>query len=78
MKSAIFCFSIMDMAVKALAPSIGVLPALWARYTGQMLFVLLLVLPRLKHVLRTRYPTLQILRSILLMSATAFFSMGSV
>jgi drug/metabolite transporter (DMT)-like permease len=76
MIGAIFCFSIMDAAVKALAPSVGVLPALWARYTGQMLLVFLLVLPRLKQVVRARYPVLQFLRSILLMSATAFFFTG--
>lgn len=76
MIGAIFCFSIMDAAVKALAPSVGVLPALWARYAGQMLFVLVLVLPRLRQVVRTRYPRLQFLRSILLMSATAFFFTG--
>jgi len=76
MLSAIFCFSIMDVAVKALAPSVGVMPTLWARYTGQMLLVLVLVLPRLKQVANTRYPGLQFLRSILLMSATAFFFTG--
>jgi drug/metabolite transporter (DMT)-like permease len=76
MISAIFCFSIMDVAVKALAPSVGVLPALWARYAGQMVLVLVLVLPRLKQIVRTRYPLLQFLRSILLMSATAFFFTG--
>ncbi|NNE51723.1 MAG: DMT family transporter [Sulfitobacter sp.] len=76
MISAIFCFSIMDAAVKALAPLVGVLPALWARYAGQMLLVFLLVLPRLRQVMRTRYPVLQFLRSILLMSATAFFFTG--
>lgn len=70
---AIFCFSIMDVSVKMLAPSVGVLPALWARYAGQMLLVFILVLPRIKSVVRTRYPALQFLRSILLMSATAFF-----
>lgn len=76
MISAIFCFSIMDMAVKALAPNVGVLPALWARYTGQMVLVLVLVLPRIRQVVRTRYPVLQFLRSLLLMSATAFFFTG--
>ena len=76
MIGAIFCFSIMDATVKAVAPSIGVLPALWARYAGQMVLVVLLVLPRLRQVMRTQYPTLQFLRSILLMSATAFFFTG--
>ncbi len=76
MIGAIFFFSIMDAAVKAVTPSVGVLPALWARYAGQMLLVLVLVMPRLKQVVRTRYPVLQFLRSILLMSATAFFFTG--
>ena len=76
MIAAIFCFSIMDAAVKALAPMVGVLPALSARYAGQMLLVFVLVLPRLREVARTRYPVLQFLRSILLMSATAFFFTG--
>lgn len=76
MLGAIFCFSIMDAAVKAVAPEIGVLPALWARYAGQMVLVFLLVLPRLRQVMRTQYPVLQFLRSILLMSATAFFFTG--
>ena len=76
MIGAILCFSIMDAAVKAVAPIVGVLPTLWARYAGQMLLVFLLVLPHLKQVVRTRYPVLQFLRSILLMSATAFFFTG--
>ena len=73
---AVFCFSIMDAAVKAVAPMVGVLPALWVRYAGQMLLVFLIVLPRLRAVARTRYPVLQFLRSLLLMSATAFFFTG--
>lgn len=73
---AIFCFSLMDASVKALAPRIGVLPALWARYAGQMLVVLVLVAPRIASVARTRYPVLQVMRSILLMCATAFFFTG--
>lgn len=76
MIAAIFCFSIMDATVKALAPNVGVLPALWARYAGQMLLVFVLVLPRLKTVVRTKYPVFQFLRSILLMSATACFFTG--
>ena len=76
MIAAIFCFSIMDATVKALAPNVGVLPALWARYAGQMLLVFVLVLPRLKTVVRTKYPGLQFLRSLLLMSATACFFTG--
>ena len=76
MITAIFCFSIMDATVKALAPNVGLLPALWGRYAGQMLLVFVLVLPRLTTVVRTKYPGFQFLRSILLMSATACFFTG--
>ena len=76
MVMAILCFTLMDASVKALAPQIGVLPSLWARYAGQMLLVLVLIAPRLRSVVRTRYPKLQILRSVLLMGATGFFFTG--
>ena len=76
MIAAIFCFSIMDATVKALAPNVGVLPTLWARYAGQMLLVFVVVLPRLKTVVRTKYPGFQFFRSLLLMSATACFFTG--
>lgn len=73
---AIFCFSLMDASVKGLAPRVGVLPALWVRYAGQMALVLILVMPRLRSVAATHYPGLQLLRSVLLMSATAFYFTG--
>ncbi|WP_171054041.1 DMT family transporter [Arenibacterium halophilum] len=70
---AIFCFSLMDASVKALTARVGVLPALWVRYAGQMALVLILVAPRLRDVVRTRHPVLQVARSIMLMCATGFF-----
>ncbi len=76
MISAIFLFALMDASVKSLAPRVGVLPTLWARYTGQMVLVLILVAPRLNTVIRTKYPMVQFLRSLLLMGATAFFFTG--
>lgn len=71
--AAILCFSLMDASVKAAAPTTGAVTALWARYAGQMLIVVILVAPRLASVMRTAYPKLQISRSILLMLATFFF-----
>lgn len=70
---AVLCFSAMDASVKALAPRIGVMATLWARYAGQMLVVLILVAPRLHRVARTLFPILQGLRSVLLMCATGLF-----
>ncbi len=73
---ALLCFSLMDACVKAVSPQVGVLPALWARYAGQMLVVVILVAPRLSQVARTRRLGTQLLRSISLMCATAFFFSG--
>ncbi|GAB5436769.1 MAG: DMT family transporter [Falsiruegeria mediterranea] len=73
MVGAILFFTLMDASVKALTPRFGVIPSLWARYGGQMLLVFVLVLPRLHRVVRTKYPVLQFLRSLLLMGATGFF-----
>ncbi|MEM6373178.1 MAG: DMT family transporter [Pseudomonadota bacterium] len=71
--AAIFCFGLMDVAVKAVSPVTGTIPALWARYAGQMIIVILLVAPRLARVAQSGYPKLQIARSVLLMLATFFF-----
>ena len=71
--AAILCFTLMDASVKAAASTTGALTAVWARYTGQMLIVVILVAPRIATVVRTAYPGLQIARSILLMLATFFF-----
>lgn len=73
MIGAIFCFSVMDATAKALAPRIGTIPAVWARYAGQAIVVIILVAPRLKTVARTNYPWLQLARSIFLMFGTVFF-----
>lgn len=70
---AVACFGAMDASVKAISPLTGTVPALWARYGGQMLVVLILVAPRLRSVARSQYPKLQIARSLLLMTATGFF-----
>jgi drug/metabolite transporter (DMT)-like permease len=73
MIGAIFCFSVMDATAKALAPRIGTIPAVWARYAGQALVVLILVAPRLRSIARTNYPWLQLARSVFLMFGTVFF-----
>lgn len=71
--AAILCFGLMDVAVKAVSPMTGTIPALWARYAGQMVIVVILIAPRLRKVVRSQYPKLQITRSVLLMTATFFF-----
>jgi drug/metabolite transporter (DMT)-like permease len=66
----------MDATAKGLSGRIGVLPTRWARYIGQALVVTILILPRARSVLRTRYPGLQLARSVFLMCATGCFFLG--
>ncbi|WP_299285831.1 DMT family transporter [uncultured Tateyamaria sp.] len=70
---AIFCFGLMDVAVKAAGVQTSVLIILWARYGGQLLIVLVLKARQLPRLIHTRYLGLQIARSVLLLLATAFF-----
>lgn len=76
MIGAIFLFTSMDALAKAISLRSSPLMALWARYSGQMALVLLLVAPRLKSVAQTNFPFLQFLRSIFLLCATASFFTG--
>lgn len=69
-------FTLMDACTKVLPPPDrgrgDALGALW----WEMLLVLILIAPRLRRLVRTRYPKLQFLRSLLLMAATSFFFTG--
>jgi len=76
MIGAIFCFSVMDATAKELGQHVGIIPTVWARYAGQSLMVLILVAPRLRTVVKSQYPILQIVRSFLLMIGTVCFFSG--
>jgi drug/metabolite transporter (DMT)-like permease len=76
MIGAIFVFTVMDATAKELTTRVGTVQAVWARYTGQAVMVLLIVLPRINTVARTRYPGLQFARSVILLGATASFFTG--
>ncbi|SMO76622.1 Uncharacterized membrane protein [Thalassovita litoralis] len=76
MLGALLFFSIMDATAKELGQHIGTIPTVWSRYAGQSLMVLIVVFPRLKTVMRTRYPGLQLARSVLLMIGTVCFFSG--
>jgi len=73
-----FLFGIMDVMAKEVAHRTDTVMAIWARYAGQTVAVSLLVLPRLRTVLKTSYPGLQLLRSIFLLGATSCFFFGFV
>ncbi|WP_407496565.1 DMT family transporter [Pseudooceanicola sp. MF1-13] len=76
MIGAIFLFTSMDAMAKAISMRTSPMMALWARYTGQMIIVIILVAPRLRSVAQTNFPRMQFLRSIFLLCATATFFMG--
>ena len=75
---AMFLFSILDASAKQVAQRTDTVMAIWARYAGQTVVVLLLVSPRLKTVMKTGYPGLQLLRSVFLLIATTCFFFGFV
>ena len=73
MLAAIFLFSTMDVLAKLLSARFEVLQVVWARYTGQMVVVLLVLAPRLVQLIKTKHIGLQLLRSALLFAATFCF-----
>ena len=73
MVGAIFCFASMDAVAKSLMQEIGAAQTIWARYTVQAVLVTILIFPRINVYARTKYPKLQLSRSIALMMATTLF-----
>lgn len=73
MLGAIVLFTGMDALAKHLIGTYPILQVTWARYAGQTVLVALFLNRRLGPLLRTNYPGLQALRSLLQFAATAFF-----
>jgi drug/metabolite transporter (DMT)-like permease len=71
--TGIFCMATMDLVAKVLSQEVHVSQAIWARYAGQTVIVLIWVLPSLGRVVRTNYPGLQFLRSMSLLLGTSLF-----
>jgi len=74
----VLLFTIMDAMAKGLAARYDTFQVVWARYTSQTLVALLIVAPRLKTVVKTRYLGLQLVRSAFLFGATISFFFGIV
>jgi drug/metabolite transporter (DMT)-like permease len=71
---SVFLFSAMDTLAKLMLRSYPLPPLIWARYTVHLVFMLLLLAPRMGFdLVRTRRPGLQILRGLLLVTSTALF-----
>ena len=78
MIATMFFFSVLDAMAKEVAHRTDTVMAIWARYAGQTVVVSLLIAPRMKMVLKTGYPGLQLLRSVFLLIATSCFFFGFV
>lgn len=74
MMAAVFMFASMDTLAKLALRSYPLGPLIWARYFIHMLFMIVLLGPRMGlGLVRTRRPGLQLLRGLLLVGSTAFF-----
>ncbi|SHE60634.1 Threonine/homoserine efflux transporter RhtA [Litoreibacter ascidiaceicola] len=76
MIAATLMFTLMDVCAKALSTRVDTVQTLWARYTVQMVLVTLIVSPRLRSVVHTQRPGLQVFRAIVLLGTTGFFFFG--
>ncbi|NQW14182.1 MAG: DMT family transporter [Rhodobacter sp.] len=74
----VFLFTVMDAIAKGLAARYDTFQVVWARYTSQTLVAVIILLPRLKSVAKTRYLGLQLIRSAFLFCATISFFFGIV
>jgi len=69
-------FVSLDATAKYLVARYPVVEVVWARFVFHMLFVVMVLAPRLKLYLRSRRPGLQLLRSVLLLACTLLFFSG--
>ena len=81
MIGAIFCIASMEAISKYLMEEIGPIQTIWVRFTAQTILVILLIMPNLRQYSRTKYPKLQLLRSVAVMLTTtiyffSFFMLG--
>lgn len=73
MLGAVLIFTVMDTLAKWMTQHYSPLQVVWSRYTGQTVIVLLLVLPRLFPLMRTRNLGAHMVRSVFQFGATACF-----
>ena len=77
MCAGVATFPFMNAAVKLLSPHYPATQITWARFTGHLIFMLLVLLPRHRWaLLRTRRPMVQIGRSLLMLISNLVFVMA--
>src|ERR1700746_2463402 len=73
MCGAVACFALLDTTAKYLNLFMSTLEVAWARYTGAVLFPLIVRDPWTRPgLVRTTRPVLQFVRSLLLLASTLF------
>lgn len=73
MVGAIFCIASMEAVSKYLMKEIGPVQTIWVRFMAQTILVTLLIIPRLQQYSATKYPKLQLLRSVAVMLTTTLY-----
>ena len=74
MMTAVFMFSSMDTLAKFMLRSYPLVPLIWARYFVHLVFMLVLLGPRMRlDLVRTARPWLQVVRGLLLVGSTGLF-----
>jgi len=77
MCAGVSTFPFMNAAVKWLAPHYPAMQITWARFTGHLIVMLIVFLPRYRWtLLRTRRPAGQVSRSILMLLSNLLFVMA--
>lgn len=69
----VMCFSSMDALAKLLTPELGTVQVVWSRYVGQTLIVLAITWPNRRTILRSKYPKIQAMRSVMQLCSTGLF-----
>src|SRR5438477_12732638 len=74
MCAGVAMFPFMNAAVKLLGPHYPVAQIVWARFTGHLIVMLIVFLPRYgRRLLATRRPGVQISRSLLMLVSNMMF-----
>lgn len=77
MCAGVSTFPFMNAAVKLLAETYPIAEITWARFTGHLIVMLAIFLPRYRwSLLRTRRPTVQMARSVLMLLSNLLFVMA--
>ena len=73
MIGAISRIASMEAVSKYLMGEIGPVQTIWVRFMAQTILVTLLIMPKLRKYCRTKYPKLQLLRSVAVMLTTTLY-----